>query len=152
MPSSSMTKTSVHTNDENSVKHSHDKSCRRMYYPSNNKGSSIVNAITGETYRWKNGTIDALRLFRVVDSTGTCDSHGYYDRRGNHSDTSNKEPNVLYYDGPNEYMNHRKTKVDPALISEWNETRGQLFTDGELNLNAYHQLKSCGKIRASIKA
>ena len=49
-------------------------------------------------------------------------------------------------------MNHRKTRVDPGLVSAWNETRGQLFTNGgELNLEVYHNLKASGKIKATLK-
>lgn len=152
MPSSNMTKTTVHGIDVDSQTKPQSKSLKRMYYPSNQKGRLIVNAVTGDTYPWKSDSINSLRLFRVVDSTGKCDNQGYYDRKGNHSESFNKDPNILYYDGPNEYMTHRKTKVSPMLISEWNETRRQLFTNGtDLNLAVYHKLKALGKITATLK-
>ena len=152
MPSSTTTKTDYHSSDNDSSQQSTNKAFKRMYYPSNKKGGGIVNAITGQPYQWKSGTIDTLRLFRVVDSSGKCDKNGFYDRRGNHRETFNKEPNILYYDGPSEYMNHRKTRVDPGLVSAWNETRGQLFTNGgELNLEVYHNLKASDKIKATLK-
>ena len=152
MPSSNMTKTTVHGIDVDSQTKSQSKSLKRVYYPSNKLGCRVVNAVTGDTYPWKSGTIDSLRLFRVVDSTGKCDNQGYYDRKGNHSESFNKDPNILYYDGPNEYMSHRKTKVSPMLISEWNETRRLLFDNGtDLNLAVYHKLKALGKIKATLK-
>lgn len=43
-------------------------------------------------------------------------------------------------------------KIDPALVIAWNETRGQLFANGdELNRDVFHQLKTSGKIKASLK-
>jgi len=151
MSSSKVTKTNFHSNDNN---HSHNVNLhmKQMYYPSNARKTLIVNAITGKPYAWYSGTIDELRLFRVVDSSGRCDNKGFYDRRGNHRNTFNKEPNVLYYDGPNEYMQHRKTKVPAALVSEWNATRTELFSGegGELNVGAFNRLKMSGKIRANL--
>jgi len=153
MPSSTLTKTSFHNNSTDTSARYESTSFIRMYYPSNATGSIIVNAITGKPYPWRSGTIDSLRLFRVVDSSGRCNNQGFYDRHGNNHKTFNKEPNILYYDGPNEYMMQRKTRVDPMLVSEWNTTRGELFSGegGDLNLNSFHSLQSCGKIRASLK-
>tara|TARA_Y100000389_G_C17317440_1_gene441246 strand:- start:235 stop:699 length:465 start_codon:yes stop_codon:yes gene_type:complete len=153
MPSSAVTKTSFHSNNEDTHPKYVNNSFKRMYYPSNVNNTNIVNAITGNKYPWLKGTIDELRLFRVVDSSGRCDNYGFYDRRGNHGESFNKEPNILYYDGPNEYMKHRKTNVAPGLVSEWNTTRGELFSGegGELNLDSYNSLRSCGKIQASLK-
>lgn len=151
MPSSTVTNTSFHNNDDNQS-HNVQHKFKQMYFPSNARKNIIVNAITGKPYTWFSGTVDELRLFRVVDSSGRCDNKGFYDRRGNHRGTFNKEPNVLYYDGPNEYMQHRKTTVPAALVSEWNTTRAELFSGegGTLNVEAFNRLKMSGKIRANL--
>jgi len=152
MPSSTMTKTDMHSTSDTAYNLTTNKKFERMYYPSNNKGGIIVNARTGVPYPWRTCSINELRLFRVVDSSGRCDSQGYFDRGGNHRETFNKEPNRLYYDGPNDYMKHRKQNVDPAIISAWNDTRAQLFPNGgPLDLNAFHNLKASGVIRATLK-
>lgn len=155
MPSSSLSKTSAHyadlqTNMRSSTK-TNSKRYKHKYYPSNLKTGNIVNAITGEPYNWKNGTIDSLRLFRVIDSSGKCDKDGFYDTMGNHDTTFNKEPNVLFYDGPNEYMNHRNVKVNPMLVNTWNDSRSKLFANGELNNTAYYTLTESGIIKAKKK-
>ena len=151
MPSSTQkneNNTNNHDYSSSNTKHKYTQ----MYYPSNAKKSLIVNAITGKPYSWYRGTIDELRLFRVIDSSGRCDSSGFYDLRGNHKGTFNKEPNVLYYDGPNEYMQHRKTTLSDEVIHEWNSTRSELFSGegGELNIGAFNRLKMSGKIRTNI--
>lgn len=152
MPSSNMTKTDVHSSSNTTSDDGVSKNYKRMYYPSNGKGSNIVNAYTGQPYPWRTCSINALRLFRVVDSTGRCDSRGYFDRRGNHRDTFNKEPNILYYDGPNDYMRHRRQKVSPSIVTAWNDTRAQLFpSGGDLDLNAFRNLKANGAISATLK-
>ena len=152
MPSYNTSNNDFHSNENDNSQKSSNKSFKRMYYPSNKKGEIIVNAVTGEPYQWRNGTVDSLRLFCVTDSTGKCDQYGFYDRRGDHRETFNKEPNTLYYDGPNEYMEHRKIKLDPELVSEWNNTRTLLFNnDGDLNMEVFRSLKASGKIKALLK-
>ena len=153
MPSSTLTKTTFHDRDEHFNTSDHtSKSMKRMYYPSNKKGAFVVNAITGSPYKWRSGSVESLRLFRVVDASGKCDNMGYYDRRGNHGNTFNKEPNILYYDGPNEYMKHRKTNVPATQVNEWNTTREELFSGegGELNYSAYQRLKNDRRVRATL--
>ena len=143
-----MTTTDVHSSNTTSHEIG-NKNYKRMYYPSNGKGAVIVNAYTGQPYPWRTCSINALRLFRVVDSTGRCDSRGYFDRIGNHRDTFNKEPNILYYDGPNDYMRH---KVSHSIVTAWNDTRAQLFpSGGDLDLNAFRNLKVTGAISATLK-
>ena len=47
------------------------------YYPSNELGRNIVNAITGIPYKnCKVGSIDEKKFFRVIDSTGIYDKNG----------------------------------------------------------------------------
>ena len=154
MPSSTYTNTNVHDAEEQTnmrLKTKSSKRFKRMYYPSNIKAGIIVNAITGEQYKWKNNTIDSLRLFRVIDSTGRCDKDGFYDTMGNHGDTFNKEPNVLFYDGPNEYMTHRNATLDPSMVSTWNDSRQKLFSNGELNNSALYSLTKSGIVKATKK-
>lgn len=72
-----------------------------IYYPSNIVGSLIVNAETGIPYKnCKVGTIAELNFFRVIDSTGNCNSNGI-------KSFGNCNSNKLFYDNYDQYVNHR---------------------------------------------
>ena len=77
----------------------------KLYY-SNVVGSYIVNAITGEKYPWKVGTIDELKLFKVKNTT--------LDQRFNASNLQ-----TAYYNSPEEYMEYKNVNLDETIINGW---------------------------------
>lgn len=89
-----------------------------FYYPSNVQGKLIKNAITGVEYPWRVGSNDARRLFKVVDTTGTCDNQGRK-LKPNAPEYPNPNPNHCYYDSPQQYMSHRRMIVHPQFIERW---------------------------------
>jgi hypothetical protein len=104
--------------EERSVGTSQYVKKRAAYYPSNTQGGFIVNAITGVEYPWRVGSEDARRLFRAVDTTGTHDKEGRK-LKPNSPDFPNPNPNHLYYDSPQQFMQHRRVKITPALVEQW---------------------------------
>ena len=48
----------------------------KKYYPSNAMNQVIVNAVTGTPYPYRVGTKDALRLYKVIDTTGQFSESG----------------------------------------------------------------------------
>lgn len=115
---------------------------RRLYYPSNNQEMYIVNAITGVKYPFKVGTFDSLRLFSVVDTLTNCDNKGYQIKKTD-NDVELGNPNTLYYDSPEQYMQHRKVNLDSKLVEDWYNKRNSLFSDadGPFNQEAYERLQ-----------
>jgi hypothetical protein len=95
---------------------------RQSYFPSNKENSFIVNAETGEAYPWRVGSRDSCRLFKMVDSTGTCDSNGF---KMNHNDDAypNRNPNHIYYDSPEQYMKHQRTTLAPHFQTNFNKRK-----------------------------
>ena len=100
---------------------------RAAYYPSNMQGGFIVNAITGIEYPWRVGSKDARRLFRAVDTTGTHDKEGRK-LKPNSADFPNPNPNHLYYDSPQQFMQHRRAKITPALVEQWRSAQEEFAT------------------------
>lgn len=89
------------------------------YFPSNVPDRFIKNAMTGVEYPWRVGSLEALRLFKVVDTFGNYDSNGYKLKPSAKS-YPNPSPNQCYYDSPQQFMTHRKMTVQPELIARWN--------------------------------
>jgi hypothetical protein len=100
---------------------------RSSYYPSNVHGMFIVNAITGVEYRWRVGTKDARCLFHVVDTMGTHDKNGRK-LKINSPQYPNPNPNNYYYDSPQQFMQHRKTKLNPVLVEKWHSAQQEFAT------------------------
>ena len=73
-------------------------------YLSNGCRSRIRNARTGAYYNFYVGDKEETTLFRVIDATG------FY---------GNKDPNKLYYDSPEEYMEHRAIQIDEDTLTAW---------------------------------
>ena len=97
---------------------------RRRYFPSNAENSFIVNAETGEEYPLRVGTRDSLHLFRMVDTTGTCDREGYeMDQRD--ENFPNRNPNHIYYDNPEQYMSHQRTTLAPHFLENFKKRRAE---------------------------
>ena len=74
---------------------------RQFYYPSNTVGTTIVNAVTGKPYaKCYVGSNSELQFFRVIDSSGHCNSQGINIK-------GNRTPNKLFYDSKEQYIEHR---------------------------------------------
>lgn len=117
---------------------------KHIYFPSNTSEMYIVNAMTGVKYPWKVGTFDAQRLYNVVDSTTLCDNKGFLIKYTDKT-TETCNPNYLYYDSPQQYMQHRKVTLDPTTIQAWRTRVSALFStsetsDGVFNIEAYNKL------------
>lgn len=103
-------------------------------YASPGVGHYAVNAITGDKYRYKVGTLDSLRLFRVLDSTSRYSEDGKYIKASNRTVPKSRDPKYLFYDGPKEYMSHTGNTVDQRTIERWNAFQ-QKLTDEKGNVN-----------------
>lgn len=73
-------------------------------YGSGSHGTRIRNAVTGVYYNFIVGSADEEIFFKVTDSTG---------RNGR------REPQMLYYDSPEQYENHHFTSVSPEVKQKW---------------------------------
>ena len=109
------------------------------YYPSNVLENSIVNAASGVSYPFQVGSLESLKLFHVVDATGTVNSMGI-------KEGYNCEPNHLYYDSPQQYMRHRggRNGVSSKDILNWERKVSQLFpnsNDTKPNLDAFADMR-----------
>jgi hypothetical protein len=100
---------------------------KRRYFPSNTQNSFIVNAETGVKYDYRVGSFESRRLFKMVDSTGACDSEGFVmDPR---DDTyPNRNPNHIFYDSPEQFARHQRTAIEPHFIENFNKRKAELFT------------------------
>lgn len=79
---------------------------KRIYvFPSGVVGTRIRDAETGEYYPNKVGSKDEDLFFKVIISTGECNS----------ANCSNK----LFYFSPQHYENHLCTDVHPDKVAEW---------------------------------
>ena len=110
------------------------KGGRRRYYPSNVPQSFICNAATGVAYPYKVGSKEQSFLYKIVDTTGTCDANGSAIRRytetsdaeGNSVKTQsilpNSNTNHLFFDSPEQCMAHLQVTIQPADVARWHET------------------------------
>jgi hypothetical protein len=73
-------------------------------YGSGQIGSKIRNAVTGQRYPFLVGSVEEDLFFRVVDSNG---------RQGR------QHPLFLFYDSPEQFENHRFTKLDKYIKERW---------------------------------
>jgi hypothetical protein len=113
-------------NEENVAKKSH-RSGRRKYYPSNKSQSLIVNAVTGEKYPYKVGSFDQTRLYKIVDSSGTCDGEGYIIT--SRKEPTNPTPNHLFFESPEECMKLMRIDISPENVKGWRAKVRERFTD-----------------------
>jgi hypothetical protein len=96
-----------------------DRRYKRSYFPSN--GLYLRNAVTGAEYAWKSGSLEALQLFKMVDSTGTHNADGYKMQPSSTEKYPNPNPNSLYYESPEECMRHQRITFDEKFVREWHE-------------------------------
>ena len=104
------------------------KTKKRKFYTTK-RNSKIVNAVTGMEYPWVQGTLDEKRLYKVIDSTVYYDEDGFIRSR---KSNTNKNPNLLYFDSPEQYLTHMKIKVDQKKkyeIIKWHDNNRKLFSN-----------------------
>lgn len=104
------------------------KTKKRKFYTTK-RNSNIVNAVTGMEYPWVQGSYDEKRLYKVIDSTVYYDEDGFIRTR---KSNTNKNPNLLYFDSPEQYLTHMKIKVDQKKkyeIIKWHDNNRKLFSN-----------------------
>ena len=100
---------------------SEKRSKRPRYFPSNKPQSFIKNAVTGVPYPYVVGSKEQSYLYKIVDSTGTCDSEGYVIKT--RSDLPNHTTNHLFYDSPEQCMSHLRLSLNQDDVKRWHEKR-----------------------------
>jgi hypothetical protein len=100
---------------------SEKRSKRPRYFPSNKPQSFIKNAVTGVSYPYVVGSKEQSYLYKIVDSTGTCDAEGYVIKT--RSDLPNHTTNHLFYDSPEQCMSHLRLSLNPEDVKRWHEKR-----------------------------
>lgn len=132
---------------------------KQMYFPSNTPDTYIVNAMTGVKYPYKVGTFESLRLYTVIDATTRCDNKGFRIKSTDMT-TETGRTNYLYYDSPQQYMQHRKVTLDPEVVLKWRKRVTELFpsadeteTSGVFNREAYNRFvnQHCDKLQMDYK-
>ena len=78
-------------------------------FPTGQAGSYIIDAISGEKYPFKVGTLKEYMFFKVTFATGFVTKKGGV----------TKTPTVLFFENPNDYQSYFKTYADPAVIKKW---------------------------------
>lgn len=86
----------------------------------------IKNGQTGLDYGCMQGSYEELRYYKVIDSRGIYDKHGC---RTGRKDPINKDPILLYYDSPIQYMRHMKVELSEKDVKEWYEHKSRMFPD-----------------------
>lgn len=112
-----------------------NKTGYRLYYPTNNMKGNIVNAHTGAAYDIQVRSHESLRLFKVIDVTGTVDCDGYI-MSTDDSRFPNKDGNTLYYDSPEEYMFVMRNKTGENIQPEvrlWKNRTRIVFPNGQFS-------------------
>lgn len=126
MPSQKITDDEPDFN-ENEILHDGERRVRikrRKYHPTK-LGGVCVNAQTGHRYPIMQGSFDELKLYKIVDATSHYDKDGFRLAMKQ----SNSDPNILYYDSPEEYMRHMKTKVSQEQVNRWHVNKKRMFPE-----------------------
>ena len=80
---------------------------RKNYYKSGSRpGDHIVDAVTGQTYKYKVGSSDESRFFTVMINEG-------------------KEGVKLFYSSPEQYETHRHVSLNDSIKIKWKEEEHQ---------------------------
>jgi hypothetical protein len=112
---------------------------RRRYYPTK-LGGVCVNAQSGQRYQIMQGSFEELRLYKTIDATAFYDKNGYLRET---RDPVNPDPNMLYYDSPEEYMRHMRVKLPQDRVNRWHINNKRIFPDGgEFDKAAYDEIRS----------
>jgi hypothetical protein len=104
-------------------------------FPTGQAGSYIVDAISGEKYKFKVGTAKEYMFFKVMVATG------FVTKKGGVAKTTT----TLFFETPDDYRSHFKTDIDPKVIKNWEnnysrsgmkfEARAPRLTSGSLKDN-----------------
>ena len=138
MPNTSELVENVNANsNEDEKKDEIKKKKYKCFYPSFN-GNIIVNARYGYKYDWYSGSIDSLRLFKVIDSTAKYDKLGYNLIK---KEEIYKEPHFLYYDTPEQYARHSNIRITNKMVLDWHEKQKLIFPDGVFSRKGYEEWK-----------
>jgi hypothetical protein len=81
-------------------------------YASGDMGSNIRNAVTGQYYKYKVGTIDEEKLFKMKISTGEVKT-----RSGN---------SLLFFDSPEQYESHLLSEISDEIKEKWRSNSNQV--------------------------
>ena len=95
------------------------KKGKRRFYPSNKPQTFVRNAVTGVKYPFVVGSLEQRQLYKIVDSTGTCDAEGYPIKV--RSLLPNFNTNHLFYDSPEQCMINLRITIADSEISSWRE-------------------------------
>jgi hypothetical protein len=95
------------------------RSKRPRYFPSNKPQSFIKNAVTGVPYPYVVGSKEQSLLYKIIDTTGTCDAEGYVIKA--RADLPNHNTNHLFYDSPEQCMSHLRFSLNPDDVKRWHE-------------------------------
>lgn len=115
--------------EENVMEKTVKKVGRRRYYPSNKPQSFIRNAVTGVKYPYMVGSNEQRCLYKIVDSTGTCDADGFVIM--SKYDLPNPNPNHLFYDSPEQCMSNLRISIQPDDIARWRERSKTFNSDSD---------------------
>jgi hypothetical protein len=74
-------------------------------YTSGDVGSHIRNAATGEYYKYKVGSFEEVKLFKIKISTGEIKT-----RSGN---------SILFFDSPEQYESHLLAEISDEIKEKW---------------------------------
>ncbi len=117
---------------------------KRRFYPTR-IGGVCVNAASGSRYPIQQGSFEELRLYRISDVTGFYDKNGYLRRR---NDPLNHEPNMLYFDTPEQYMRHMRQKLPQESINRWHTNVKRMFPDnGDFDRAEYEKIRKENRSR-----
>ena len=95
------------------------RSKRPRYFPSNTQQAFIKNAVTGVPYPYVVGSKEQSLLYKIVDTTGTCDPDGYVIK--SRADLPNHNANHLFYDSPEQCMSHLRLSLNPEHVKSWHD-------------------------------
>jgi len=103
------------------------RSKRPRYFPSNKPQMFIRNAVTGVPYPFVVGSKDQSSLYKIVDTTGTCDSEGYVIK--SRSDLPNHNTNHLFFDSPEQCMSHMRIQLNHDHVKKWRDSHTDEYHD-----------------------
>ena len=112
---------------------------RRRYHPTK-LGGACINAMTGQRYPIMQGSFEELRLYKMIDATAFYDKDGFLLEKKQ----TNPEPNILFYDSPEEYMRHMKTKIPQEQVNRWHINKNRMFpesNDYQFSKEAYDAIR-----------
>ena len=118
----------------------------KKYYPSNVMNQVIVNAVTGTPYPYRVGTKDALRLYKVIDTTGQFSDSGKRKNAERLVEGQEKDPSHYYFNNVGEYMQSRSFERHPESCDEWSRYQKSLLdSNDKVDMARYSATRKIGK-------